>query len=147
VEGVEDELAGETQQVQGPPAVLGQERAGGGEVLAQHDLRRLDGTVLLRAVPIGQSPEGRFEIPLLLGRVSGLSQLIAARVAQGLDPVPQPGIGVIPKPVRWFHDVGVGIVNDPSRHGVVRRDVQVVRGRGHRAPVSRVCHILGAWQS
>ena len=40
VERVEDELAGEAEQVERPRSVLGDERARGGEVLAVHDLGR-----------------------------------------------------------------------------------------------------------
>jgi len=38
VEGVEHQLAGEAEQVEGTGTVGGDERTGGGEVLAQHDL-------------------------------------------------------------------------------------------------------------
>ena len=87
VEGVEHELAGEAEQVERPRPVLGEERAGGGEVLAGHDLLGLDGAVLVGGRALGQPVEGGVEVPLLLGRVAGLAQLVAAGVAQRLDAV------------------------------------------------------------
>ena len=38
MEGVEDQLAGEAEQIEGAATVLGDEAARGGEVLAGHDL-------------------------------------------------------------------------------------------------------------
>ena len=46
VEGVEDELTREPEEVEGSPTVLGNEGSGGGEVLTRHDLGLLVGPVL-----------------------------------------------------------------------------------------------------
>ena len=62
VERVEHELAGEAEQVEGARPVVGDERAGGGEVLAQHDLVGL-GRHLLVGVQAGDEPiEGRVQV-------------------------------------------------------------------------------------
>ena len=87
VERVEHELAREAEQVERPRPVLGEERPGGREVLAGHDLRLLGGAVLVAAVPLGETVERGGEVALLLGRVAGLPQLVAAGIAQRLDPV------------------------------------------------------------
>jgi hypothetical protein len=111
VERVEHELAREAEQVERTRPVLGEERARGGEVLARHQLGCFSGAVLVAAVPVDQLLEGRGQIALLIGRIPGLAQLVAARVAQRLDPVAKPGIGVIAQPRRRLHDVGVGVVH------------------------------------
>ena len=87
VERVEDELAREPEEVEGPAPVLGEERAGGGEVLAAHDLGLLDGAVLVGAVLGGEPVERGDEVAQLLVDVAGLPQLVAAGVAQRLDAV------------------------------------------------------------
>ena len=126
VERVEHELAGEAEQVERPRPVLGEEAAGGGEVLAGHDLGLLDRAVLVGAVLRGQPVEGGDEVALLLVGVAGLAQLVAARVAQRLDAVADGGVGVVAQPRRRLHDVGVGVVDDEAR--------LVVR---HRLPLGR----------
>ena len=103
------------EQVEGPGAVLGQEAAGGREVLAGHDLGLLDGAVLVGAVLGGEAVERGVEVALLLGGVAGLAQLVAARVAQRLDPVADARVGVVAQPGRRLHDVGVGVVHDEPR--------------------------------
>jgi len=92
VEGVEDELTREPEEVEGAPTVLGNEGSGGSEVLARHDLGLLVGPVLRRGVPGPQPFEGRDQIALLVGRIAGLAQLVPARVAQDGQPVPVGGL-------------------------------------------------------
>ena len=58
--------------------------------------------------------EGGDQVALLLRRVAGLAQLVAARVAQDGEPVPVGGLGVVAQPGRRLHDVGVGVVDDPA---------------------------------
>ena len=118
VKRVEDELAGEAEQVQGPAAILRHERAGCGEVLAVHDFRRLVVAVVLAGVAGAEAGEGVAEVAQLLVRVTGLAQLVAARVPQRLDAVPHRRVGVVPQPLRRLHDVGVGIVHDQPRRVV-----------------------------
>ena len=50
VERVEHQLALEAEQVERTRPIVGQERAGGREVLAEHDLGLLDGPVLVGAM-------------------------------------------------------------------------------------------------
>ena len=71
------------------------------------------------AVP--QPDEGLLEVGELLGRIAGLAQLVAARVAEGRDAVAHAGIGVVAQPIRGLHDVRVGIVDHEPRR-VVRHD-------------------------
>ena len=54
--------------------------------------------------------------PVALVQLLRLPQLVAARVAQRLDPVTDRRIGMVAQPVRRLHDVGVGIVHhEPGR--------------------------------
>ena len=116
VERVEDQLAREPEEVEGPGPVLGQERAGGGEVLAGHDLARprRPGTRRERACrPAGRrrrrgrcscssgSPVWRSSLPL-----PGPSGAMRSRTD---------GIGVVAQPRRRLHDVRIGVVDDPTR--------------------------------
>jgi hypothetical protein len=125
VEGVEHQLAGEAQEIEGPGPVLGDERPGGGEVLAGHDLLGLVAAVVGRGVQGPEPFERRPEVPALLLGITGLTQLVASRVPQGLDPVPDGGIGVIAQPGGGLHDVGVGVMGDAS--GVVRHGPHLPR--------------------
>ena len=95
VERVEHQLGPEAEQVEGPGAVLGEEGAGGGEVLPGHDLGLLLRGVLRRAVLLGEALERDVEVALLVGDVAGLAQLVAARVAQRGDAVPDGRVGVV----------------------------------------------------
>ncbi len=113
VKGVEHQLAGEAQEVEGPRPIVGDERAGCGEVLSGHHLG-----LLIRAVPIGRMPLGQpFErlpkVALLIRRVPGLAQLVAARIAQRLDPAANFRVGVVTEPRRCLHDVRVRVVDHP----------------------------------
>ncbi len=114
VERVEDELAREAEEIEGAGAVLGDEGPRGGEVLARHDLGLLVGPVLGRGVPGPQRLERGQEVALLVGRVAGLAQLVPAGVAQHGQPVPVGGLGVVAQPGRRLHDVGVGVMDDPT---------------------------------
>ena len=134
VEGVEHQLAREAEKIERPPAILRQERPRGGEVLAQHDLFSFFRPVLVGAVPFRQPVERRIEVALLLRRVTGLAELVAARVAQRGDAVADPGIGMIPQPAGRFHHVGVGVVHDPPQNGVVRHGGEFRAGRVASAP-------------
>ncbi len=87
MERVEHQLAREPEQVERPRSIVGKKRAGRGEVLAVHDLGRLVRRVLGRTVTIRESLERRVEIAELLVGITGLTQLVAARVAQRLDAV------------------------------------------------------------
>jgi len=142
VERVEHELGAEAEQVEGAGPVLGEERAGGGEVLAAHDLGRLLGGVLGGAVLRRQAVEGGGEVALLLGDVAGLAQLVAAGVAQCVDAVPDARVGVVAQPRRRLHDVGVGVVDHPPRH--VRHGASIAPRRledmavGFRQPCPQV---------
>ena len=84
VERVEDELAGEAEEVEGAGPVVGNERAGGGEVLAEHDLVGLGGPLLVGGEPRHESVEGRVEV--MVGRralqVIGLAEFVATGIAQ-----------------------------------------------------------------
>ena len=82
VERVEHELAREPEQVERAGTVLGDERAGRREVLAAHDLLGLDGAVLVATRAWRRSrSKAASRSRQLLGRVAGLAQLVAARVA------------------------------------------------------------------
>jgi hypothetical protein len=126
VERVEQQLAGEAEEVEGAAAILGEERAGGGEVLAAHDLGLLDGPVLVGPVLLGQALERLGEVALLVGDVAGLAQLVAARVAQRDDAVADVGVRMVPQPAGQLHDVGVRIVDDQAGL-VVRHDDPLLR--------------------
>ena len=92
VECVEHELARESEQIERAGAILGDERAGRGEILPQHDLFLLDGPVLLRSVAGRKTIECGREVTLLVFGITGLAQLIAAGIPKRLDPAPsQPG--------------------------------------------------------
>jgi hypothetical protein len=95
--------------VEHPRAVLRDERAGGGEVLPQHDLGRFVGEELVGSVSLGQAGEGRVEVGWL---VAGLFEFVG--VTGDLDTAANGRVGVSAQPVRRFHDVGVGIVDDPA---------------------------------
>ena len=114
VERVEDELAREPEEIEGAAAVLGNEGPGGGEVLARHDLGFLVGPVLGGGVALPQRVEGRDQVALLVGRVAGLAQLVAARIAQDGQAVAVGRLGMVPQPGRRLHNVGVGVVDDPA---------------------------------
>ena len=121
VEGVEHQLAGEAEKVEGPRAVFGDERPRGGEVLPCHDLGRLVAAILLRGVHGAEPVERRNQVAGLLVGVARLPEFVASRVPKWLDPVPDTGIGVIAEPCRSLHDMGIGIVrNSPAvvRHGI-----------------------------
>ena len=62
VEGVEDQLAGEAEQIEGPAAVRCDECSRRGEVLAGHDLCCFRGEVVGRSMPSGESVEGGIEV-------------------------------------------------------------------------------------
>ena len=124
VEGVEDELAGEAEEVQGPRPILGDEGARRGEVLAVHDLGGLGRAVLRGGVALPQVVERGVEVAQLAFGLTGLPELVAARVAQRRDAVPDARVGVVAQPVRWLHDVGVGVVDDQPRR-VVRHHQSV----------------------
>ncbi|MHB8438365.1 MAG: hypothetical protein ACYDD4_04295 [Acidimicrobiales bacterium] len=113
VESVEHELAGEAEEIQCPPTLLGDEGSGGGEVLAGHDLRLLVAPVLLAQVRGAQSVEGGDEIALLVLDLTGLAQLVSTGVAKRCDALTDTGIGVVRQPRRGLHDVGVRVVDDP----------------------------------
>jgi hypothetical protein len=95
VEGVEDQLAAEAQEVEGPGPVFGQKAARGGEVLALHDLGRLGGPVFVGVVALPEAVEGGHQVALLLLGAAGLAQLIAAGVLQGGEAVAVGGLGVV----------------------------------------------------
>ena len=67
---------------------------------------------------LGQPGERRVEVPQLLVRIAGLAQLVAFRVRQRRQPIPDLRIGMIPQPRRRLHDVGVGVVDDQPRRVV-----------------------------
>ena len=62
VEGVEDELAGHADQIDGAPAIFGEEAAGGGEVLPVQDLCRLVGPVGLGGMALDDAREGGVDV-------------------------------------------------------------------------------------
>ena len=124
VERVEDQLARETEQVECPAPVLGDEPAGGSEVLAGHDLGRLGLEVLGGPVAGDEPIERLVDVAQLCIRIAGLLQLVAAGVRQRRDPISDRWIGVIAKPVRSLHHVRVGVVHHEAG-GVVRHHISV----------------------
>ena len=121
VEGVEHELAGHAEQVEGERPVGGDRAAGRLEVLAGHDLLGVAG------------PELRVGVPgLHLGDGLGLAGR-QAELHVGSELLPHRRIGVLQEPGGLLHDVGVGVVHDPAL------DV-----RHHDPPVSPAGGRLGA---
>ncbi len=112
MERVEHELAREAEEIDGTPAVLGEERAGRGEVLAVHDLGSLVSGVLVGTMTFGETGERGIEVAQLLVGVAGLTQLVAARVPQGLDAIANRRIRMGGEPAGCLHDVGIGVVDD-----------------------------------
>ena len=124
VEGVEDQLALEPQQVERSRTIFGEERSGGGEVLAEHDLVGLDGSVLHRSMPLSKLVKRRQQVALLVLGAARLSKLVATRVGQHREAIPEPLLGVVPQPHRRLHDVSIGIMDNSVpciRHGAPRR--------------------------
>ncbi len=122
VERVEDQLAGKAQQVKGAWPVLGDERPGGGEVLAW--IRSsASSSARYSSLPCGallQRLERGEQVALLILRAPGLPELVAALVAQRGEAVTVGVLGVVAQPGGRLHDVGVRIVDDPAfaiRHG------------------------------
>ena len=74
----------------------------------------LVGPVLGRRVPGPQPVEGGQQVAPLLGGVARLAQLVAPRIAEHRQAVPEGGLGVVAQPGRCLHDVGVGVVDDPA---------------------------------
>ena len=139
VEGVEQQLTSEAQEVERPGPVLGDERAGRGEVLPCHDLGVLDSPVLGGGMALPQPVEGDQEIRLLLLGAPGLAQLVAAGVGQDGQGVTEAGLGVVPEPGGGLHDVCVGVVDDPScgvRHGL---HPSCFSTRDRRVPLLPIC--------
>ena len=104
------ELAGEPEQVERPRPVLGDEAPGRREVLARHDLGRLVRPVLGRSVPRPHPLEVEGPPGAVVVR-AGCSRSLHLR------------FGVVDQPGRPLHDVGVGVVHDPTfdvRHGTPR---------------------------
>ena len=66
VERVEQQLALQTEQIERTRPIVSEKRPGGREVLAQHDLLRLDCSVGVAAVALGQLQEGPIKIGELL---------------------------------------------------------------------------------
>ena len=114
VEGVEDQLAAEAQEVQGPGPIFGDERPRGGEVLALHDLDRFGGPVVRGSMAVPELLEGGHQVALLRFGTPGLAQLVAARVLEHREAIAEGCLGVVPQPGGCLHDVGVGIVDEPS---------------------------------
>jgi len=122
VERVEDQLAGEPEQVERPRAVLGDEAPGRREVLAGHDLGRLDRPVLRRGVLLPH--------PLQVERAA---RTVVVRA--GLQPLPDRWLGVVDQPGGPLHDVGVGVVHDPALDVRHRNPlVQLLLRLGRRTP-------------
>ncbi len=121
MERVEQELAGEAEQIEGTRPVFGDEATGGGEVLAGHDLLGLDRLVLVGGVALAEPVERPVDVAQLLDRVPGLAQLAAAGVTQRLDALTDARVGVVAQPRRWLHDVCVGVVHDEPRRVVGHR--------------------------
>ncbi len=109
VERVEHQLRLHADEVEHPRPILGQERAGGGKVLAVHDLDRLVGGVGRRLV-LGQDVVERLVEIVDTDEVTELFQLVG--VLRTVEALTDDRIGVVPKPVRRLHDVRVGVVND-----------------------------------
>ncbi len=119
VERVEQQLALETEQVQHAWPILGDERPRRREVLAVHDLGGFAAAVLVARVAFTEPIERREQIALLFGRITGLAQLVSARVCEAGQAIAKRRVGVVAQPCGRFHDVGVGIVDDALRIGVV----------------------------
>ena len=79
------------------------------------------GPVLVGPVHGREPIERSQQVPALLLGVAGLTQLVATGVGQGVDPVANRGVGMVPEPRGGLHDVRVRVVGDPA--GVVRHDV------------------------
>ena len=73
VERVEHQLAREAEQVERARPVLGEEAAGGREVLPEHDLVGLDRPVRVRSVAGGEPYEGLVELLAVLEQIGRLS--------------------------------------------------------------------------
>jgi len=114
VEGVEHQLALETQQVECPRPISGQERAGGSEVLAQHDLRRFRGHVRIAAVASGEALKGSVEIGQLFVDGAGLLQLVATAEVERRHTIADGRVGMIAQPGRRLHDVRICVVHDAT---------------------------------
>ena len=89
VERVEQQLALETEQVQHAWPVLGNEGARCREVLADHDLGGFVAAVLVARMALTQPIERGEDVALLLGRIAGLAQLVAARVGEAGQAIAQ----------------------------------------------------------
>ena len=76
VERVENELAGDADQVDGACAILGDERAGCREVLAVHDLGFFDGAVVGGSVLLRNAHERGVEIGRPRRLVARLLELV-----------------------------------------------------------------------
>ncbi len=124
MERVEHQLTREAEQVDRTPAVFGEERSRRGEVLAVHDLGRFVRCVLVGTVAFGETGERSVEVAELLVGITGLTQLVATRVPQGLDALADRRIRMVGEPAGCLHDVGVGVVHDPPRR-VVRHGVSL----------------------
>ena len=151
VERVEHELAGEAEQVERPRPVLGEERPGGGEVLAVHDLRRLGVAVLRRCGAVSASrANDAVEVAAAArpGSPSGAARC-RRRTSASARRSRIARVGVVAQPRRRLHDVGVGIVHDQPRrvvpHGAIlpssRRDPRI--GRRGRCGVAGVRYRAG----
>jgi hypothetical protein len=99
VEGVEHELAGHPDEVEGQRPVGGDGAAGGLEVLALHDLLGVALPELGVAVALEH----------LLDRL-GLARP-EAELHVGPELLPHVGVGVVDQPRGRLHDVGVGVVH------------------------------------
>ncbi len=124
VERVEDQLAGEAEHVERPAAVLGDEAAGGGEVLAVHDFGRFGIDVLVGVMAGGETAERVVDVAKLFDGVARLAQFIDRRIRQRREPISKLGIGVVAQPVGRLHDVGIGVVDDEPG-GVVWHHISV----------------------
>ncbi len=115
VERVEQQLALDADEVEHPGSVLGQERAGCGEVLAVHHVDVLVGEELVGAMSFGEPGEDLVDAFLvaIVPAVAGLGEFVG--VAGPLDAVTDVGVGVVTQPVRRLHDVSVGVVGDAVR--------------------------------
>ena len=112
VERVEHQLALHADEVEHPWPVLGEERTGGGEVLAVHHVDVLVLEELLGAVTLRESFERGVDARLITAMVAvaGLDQFVG--VPGAFDAVTNARVGMVAQPVRRLHDVGVGVVRD-----------------------------------